>query len=449
MRRLDDGQPRGREITIDFEGQPLAALEGEPLAVALVAAGEQVFSRSAKYHRPRGPYCFSAACSNCLMRVDGVPNVFTCRTPARAGMRLERQNAYPSAKFDVYGATDWMFPRGMDHHAMFAGVPIAQQVMSAVARHLSGLGKLPDSEAPPRRPAEVLRTTVAIAGGGPAGLAAARALTLAKVPFVLVEREGFLGGRLETGVPGPDDPKVPASGELSPGAVRLGATALGLYEDEAGWFLPVLSTDAEGSRLALVYAERFLVAVGGHPRLLPFVNNDLPGVLSSRAASTLLRRHRVLPGSKVALVGEGAELYGMARLLSGAGAQLAGIVDREVPPSGSGALKGFPERAHGRASVRALTVQLETGGRKKLDCDAVVVCLPPSPGFELARQAGAKVSFDGALRVFVVEAGQDGRTAKERLFVAGDVTGPCSARAAAEAGQRAASAIAHDLQEAG
>jgi sarcosine oxidase subunit alpha len=448
MRRLDDGQPRGREITIDFEGQPLPALEGEPVAVALLAAGEHVFARSAKYHRPRGPSCFSAACSNCLMRVDGVPNVFTCRTPARAGMRVERQNSYPSAKFDLYGATDWLFPRGMNHHAMFAGVPVAQQVMSAVARHLSGLGKLPDTEAPTRPEAEIVRTRVAIAGAGPAGLAAARALATAKVPFVLIEREPFLGGRLSTGAQSADDPKVPAEAELAPGAVLTNSTALGLYEDEAGRYLAVLSGDGDGPRLKLVYAKRFLVAVGGHPRLLPFVNNDLPGVLSARAAGAMVRRHRLLPGAKVALVGHGPELYQMARLLNASGAAISCLVDRDAPPVGSGGVQGTAEKAHGRSTVSALTVRLASGGTKKFACDAVVVCLPPSPGFELPRQAGARVAFDGAARVFVVEAGPDGRTANERLFVAGELVGPVTARAAADSGQRAAASIVGDLLEA-
>src|SRR5712692_12082679 len=161
MRRLENGLPRGSEIAVDFEGDSIPALEGEPVAVSLLAAGESVFSRSVKYHRPRGPFCFAAACSHCLMRVDGVPNVFTCRAPARSGMRLERQNAYPTAEVDVFSSIDWLFPRGLDHHEMFAGVPVAEKVMAKVARHLAGLGLTPDSPAPARAPAEVLHTRVA------------------------------------------------------------------------------------------------------------------------------------------------------------------------------------------------------------------------------------------------------------------------------------------------
>jgi sarcosine oxidase subunit alpha len=95
----------------------------------------------------------AASCSQCLMRVDGLPNRFTCQTPVRAGMRLQRQNAFPSARVDVFASIDWLFPRGLDHHSMFAGVPVADKVMAKVARHLAGLGLLPDTPLPfPIRP---------------------------------------------------------------------------------------------------------------------------------------------------------------------------------------------------------------------------------------------------------------------------------------------------------
>jgi sarcosine oxidase subunit alpha len=62
MRRLPDASPRGRAITVDLEGEAVPAVEGEPVACSLIAAGEAVFARSIKYHRPRGAYCFAGAC---------------------------------------------------------------------------------------------------------------------------------------------------------------------------------------------------------------------------------------------------------------------------------------------------------------------------------------------------------------------------------------------------
>ena len=48
---------------------------GDTIGSALFASGRRVFSRSFKYHRPRGLLCCSGHCPNCMMTVDGVPNV--------------------------------------------------------------------------------------------------------------------------------------------------------------------------------------------------------------------------------------------------------------------------------------------------------------------------------------------------------------------------------------
>ena len=82
------------------------------------------------------------------LRVDGRPNVMTCMTPCRGGERLETQNVLGSRQVDLLQVTDWFFPRGIDHHHLLAGVPAASFVMQKVARHVAGLGRLPDEVAP-------------------------------------------------------------------------------------------------------------------------------------------------------------------------------------------------------------------------------------------------------------------------------------------------------------
>jgi sarcosine oxidase subunit alpha len=447
MRRLPDAAARGKSITVDLEGEAVPAIEGEPVACSLVAAGEDVLARSIKYHRPRGPYCFAAACSHCLMRVDGKPNVYTCQTPAREGMRLERQNAYPSAKVDVFEAIDWFFPRGLDHHEMFAGVPVAEQVMAKVARQLAGLGLLPDAAAPERMPAQELRTRVAVVGAGAAGLAAAQVLAARGVPFLLFEREAVPGGRLVAGAPEADGPGLLEVGSLPAGSVHTRATVFGLYEDEAGRFLAVVRAGPEGPRLLKVYAERFLLAPGGHPPMLPFENNDLPGVYAGRAASLLLRRYGVAP-EVAALVGWGPELYALARLLEANGTKVAALVDMRGPvPAGApaGATQGSEPKAHGRTAVKAFSYADGSGRRVKVACDAVLVSVPTSPSFELARQGGARVDFDAERGVFAVVAEADGRTSAPDVYVAGEVTGGTSAAEAATSGRRVAEALCGGL----
>ena len=59
-----------RPLTFTFAGRTVPAVEGQSIAAALYAAGVRVFSRSFKYHRPRGLLCVSGDCPNCLMQVD-------------------------------------------------------------------------------------------------------------------------------------------------------------------------------------------------------------------------------------------------------------------------------------------------------------------------------------------------------------------------------------------
>ncbi len=433
-----------RTVQFDFEGTALPAKEGESIASALLAAGETVFSRSVKYHRPRGPWCMSAACSQCLMRVNGVPNVFTCRTKITAGMRVERQNAYPSVKHDVFGAIDWLFPKGLDHHEMFAGVPVAEKVMARVARHLAGLGELPDALPPERAPRETVKVPVVVMGAGPAGLAAARELVNAGVKFLLIDREETPGGRLLDDAPAEKDPPVTAfTASLPAESLRLKTVVIGLFSDAEGRYLAAVSFgggDAgRGPRLLKVYAERFLLANGGHAALWPFDNNDVPGVMAGRAVARLVRREANLPGTKFALVGTEEWVANQRRLLVAAGAEVKAevLVDRGAEPL----------TVHGRTEVKGLSWRDAKGKKHRTDCDAVAVCLPPSPAYELARQGGAEVLFDPARETFVVVADAEGRTAAEDVFVAGDLVGGGSAGAAADSGARAGRAVARAALE--
>ena len=80
---------RAVEITVD--GERMEALEGEPIAAALLAAGRMVFRYTRKRQEPRGVFCAIGRCTDCMMTVDGVPNVRTCITVVQQGMKVEVQ----------------------------------------------------------------------------------------------------------------------------------------------------------------------------------------------------------------------------------------------------------------------------------------------------------------------------------------------------------------------
>lgn len=82
---LGDTLPR-RTVTIWLDGEQMTAVEGEPIAAALLAHGRRVFRHTPRFHEPRGVFCGIGRCTDCIMTVDGVPNVRTCVTTVRDGM---------------------------------------------------------------------------------------------------------------------------------------------------------------------------------------------------------------------------------------------------------------------------------------------------------------------------------------------------------------------------
>ena len=86
FRRLADGAGRG--VTIDYDGQPVPAREGDSVAAALLAAGHGATRTAPAGAAPRGPYCMMGVCFDCLVEIDGVPNVQACMTPVRDGMTV-------------------------------------------------------------------------------------------------------------------------------------------------------------------------------------------------------------------------------------------------------------------------------------------------------------------------------------------------------------------------
>lgn len=82
---------KGPLVEFTLDGKPMTGYEGEPVAAALRAAGVMVHRHTRKTGEARGVFCAIGRCTDCVMVVDGVPNIRTCVTPLRAGMRVETQ----------------------------------------------------------------------------------------------------------------------------------------------------------------------------------------------------------------------------------------------------------------------------------------------------------------------------------------------------------------------
>ena len=55
---------RDAPLRFSYAGKELQGFAGDTVGSALYGAGRRVFSRSFKYHRPRGLLCCSGSCPN-------------------------------------------------------------------------------------------------------------------------------------------------------------------------------------------------------------------------------------------------------------------------------------------------------------------------------------------------------------------------------------------------
>ena len=78
-------------MKFSYDGTTLEGYEGEPIAAALRVAGVMAHRYTAKRHESRGVFCAIGRCTDCVMVVDGKPNVRTCITPLKEGMVVETQ----------------------------------------------------------------------------------------------------------------------------------------------------------------------------------------------------------------------------------------------------------------------------------------------------------------------------------------------------------------------
>jgi predicted molibdopterin-dependent oxidoreductase YjgC len=83
---------KGEPVEFTFDGRVLRGFAGEPVAMALKASGVLIHRYTAKLRRPRGIFCAIGRCTDCVMIVDGKPNIRTCVTPLSSGMDVRTQH---------------------------------------------------------------------------------------------------------------------------------------------------------------------------------------------------------------------------------------------------------------------------------------------------------------------------------------------------------------------
>jgi sarcosine oxidase subunit alpha len=384
-------------VRFTFDGTAHEGVEGEPLAVALLAADRVVLSRSFRFHRPRGLMCSTGQCGWCECEVDGVPSVRSCRVPVREGLVARGEHAWPSVEHDLL-ATVGLFSRWIPptfyHHRFLRPRRFRKRYLD-VLRWFGGRGRLTAGgrAALPGRATQQIEVDVLVVGGGRAGVAAAAAAAETGSTVALVEAD-----RSVVTVPGAQ--------------VLTGVTAVGWYDGMVA---------ALGDGVAYeIRARRVIAATGSYDRVPLVPGADRPGVMGARTVIELVDRYGVGPGSRALLVGDGPDLETAAEQLRGAGAV---IVAGPIPTASLVSVLG-------RRRVGAAVIARDGGGRQRVAVDVVVVG-DRSPNLDLVLAAGAAVERRGGALVPTLDA--DGRTTVAALSVVGSAAGADAAADAATA----------------
>ncbi|WP_158880989.1 (2Fe-2S)-binding protein [Amycolatopsis anabasis] len=85
-------------MNVYVDGEPIAARPGQTVAGVLLAAGRKSWRTTRNGGRPRGVFCGIGVCFDCLVVVNGIPDVRACQRLVEDGdeVRTQRGAELPS-----------------------------------------------------------------------------------------------------------------------------------------------------------------------------------------------------------------------------------------------------------------------------------------------------------------------------------------------------------------
>ncbi len=373
-----------------WNGEPITGYGGDTIASALAAAGITVFSRSFKYHRPRGILTADGHDPNLFVQVGGEPNVRAGHRLLDDGMIVESQGGWPSLRYDVRAATGligrYLTP-GFYYKTFMGPRPMRQFYQRTLRRFSAGgtVGGGADHKHPEKRYAH---PDVLVAGGGPAGMAAALGAAGTGARVILVDENHQLGGHLRYGSAADLAALEELRGAIAAAQVEVITDAVVAGRYDHNWVGVVARSGGE-ERIINARAKSLVVAAGKIERPYVFTGNDLPGVMLSGAVSRLIRLYGVVPGSRVVVATANAAGDLARDQLEEAGADIAAVVD----------LRRHEHlvRAIGRGAVS----KVELGGGRTVEADLLVTAVGWTTPTALLNMAGDRPTYDPRAARFI------------------------------------------------
>lgn len=290
------GTPPAVNITVD--GTPVVARAGQTVAAVLLTQGRTSWRTTRTSARPRGIFCGMGTCHDCLVVVNGIPDVRACQRTINPGDEITPQ-------------TGAILPQS-----------------TAELRPASKVKQSPTT------------FDVVVVGGGPAGIAAALAAADEGASVVLIDSGRAVGGQFNRQLP--EEFKARRPERLQHGWKGFAARRdrvvaherITQLTESSVWAIEGLRVwvqrgpaDGVGREVFAVEGKAIVLATGAYDRVLPFPGWDLPGVYSAGAAQALAKGQRISIGKRVLVAGTGPFLLPVAESLVGVGAQVVGLLE--------------------------------------------------------------------------------------------------------------------------
>ncbi|MDM7955707.1 NAD(P)/FAD-dependent oxidoreductase [Blastomonas sp.] len=327
--------------------------------------------------------------------------------------------------------------------------------------------------------ADRIECDVAIIGGGPAGQAAALALSGHGLSIVVIDEQPRPGGQILRQPPA----RFAVRGWLEERSYRPLKQLLGRFQalDDIHWLGShsviglqrgsVMAMGPEG--VTTVTARHILIAAGCHDLAVPLPGWTLPGVYAAGGIQAFIKGQQLLVGNRILVAGTHPLQLIIAAQIVAAGGSVAAVLFAQPRSAMVAALARHPLAALRRvpdllataAALRALAragtpihfgtslealigtdrVSAAQTSAGTINCDAVGLCYGFVPQSALPRMAGAQMRPSGPAGGWACGHDDFMRTSVPGVSAAGETTGVAGAAAAAAGGALAGIGIALDL----